>query len=494
MHATLQFDELHVISDLHLGGAKPFQIFGSTDELEALIRHLVQLTPHKQVGLLINGDFIDFLAEEPKTYFDPDLAVGKLDRILSDASFKPIFEALQAFVCTDNRTLVVNLGNHDLELALPWVREHFIQSICGEDLAATGRLRIVLDGTGVLCEVGEAKVLCVHGNEVDSWNVTDFERIRRVGRDSQFGKPFEAWIPNAGTQMVIDVMNGIKRRYPFVDLLKPEAEGVVPTLLALDPSALQKLQGAAAVAGRMAWDAARMATGFLGDAPASAGGVPIVPGRAPGIARRFGARSQRDARGIISEESVRLMELVENEARRGTDPMDLIGYDQGKQLGLWGATWNLVTGKPASEVLREALEDLDKDRSFDIAQPDETFTRLDALIAPDIDYVVAGHTHLERALPRKNGNAWYFNSGTWARLIKIEHDIRQDPAKFERMFNIFRGGTMDALDAESGLVIKRCSIVSICKDETGQTYAELRRMAAGQTQPQPVADSRYPRS
>ena len=66
-----------------------------------------------------------------------------------------------------------------------------------------------------------AKVVCVHGNEVDSWNVADYERLRRIGRDYQFGVSVEGWTPNAGAQMVIEVMNQIKRDYPFVDLLKP---------------------------------------------------------------------------------------------------------------------------------------------------------------------------------------------------------------------------------------------------------------------------------
>ena len=495
MKPTLQLDELHVISDLHLGGAKPFQIFGSTPELTSLIEHLTAEVGERRVGLLINGDFIDFLAEEPSEYFDPDRAVGKLDRIMEDPSFKPIFDAMRQFVRTRNRTLVVNLGNHDLELALPWVREHLIQSLCGKDLEAMGRLKIVLDGTGILCEVGRARVLCLHGNEVDSWNVADFETIRRVGRDMQFGQPIGSWIPNAGSRMVIDVMNGIKRRFPFVDLLKPEVEAVVPTLLALDPSALPTLREVAMVAGRRAWDAARMATGFLGDVPVGVDGVPAGQVRAPApvLATGAGRRSARNGGGIANE-SLQLIRVVENEARQGTDPMDLLGHDPGKQLGFWSATWNLVTGKPMHQVLREALEDLDKDRSFDIGQPDETFKRLDALVASDIEYVVAGHTHLERALPRKSGHAYYFNSGTWARLIRIEEGIRQDPVKFEHLFNLFKGGSMDILDKEPGLVIKRCSIVSIWMDNAGATYGELRRMVSGHGQPSPVEDSRYPRS
>jgi UDP-2,3-diacylglucosamine pyrophosphatase LpxH len=488
MVATLEFDQLHVISDLHLGGVKPFQIFGSTVELVSLITYLAQQPEDQQVGLLINGDFIDFLAEEPGAYFDPERAVDKLDRVLGDASFAPVFAAMRAFVRADHRVLVINLGNHDLELALPWVREHLIQALCGDELPARARLRLVQDGTGVLCRVGGAKVLCVHGNEVDSWNVADFERVRRITRDLQFGKSVDAWIPNAGTQMVIDVMNGIKRRYPFVDLLKPEAEGVVPALVALDPSALNKLRAVAAVAGRVAWDAARMSTGFLGDGPAGATGVP--PGTPSADATFRAARAPHESRGIDSAESARLMELVERELSRGTDPIDLVRGDVGQQLGFWSAAWGLATGKPSSEALREAFELLDADRSFDIGAPDDTYARLDRLVAPDIDYVVAGHTHLERALPRQSGRGYYFNSGTWARLIRIDPDVRRSPERFERVFRLFQGGSMEALDAEPGLVIKRCSVVSIGTGADGRAYGELRHMQGAQLVA--VEHSRYP--
>ena len=32
------------------------------------------------------------------------------------------------------------------------------------------------------------------------------------------------WGPNAGTKMVKDVMNEVKRRYAWIDLLKPETQ------------------------------------------------------------------------------------------------------------------------------------------------------------------------------------------------------------------------------------------------------------------------------
>ena len=486
----LQFDEVHVISDLHLGGEKGFQIFGSTPELVAFIESLATATAKREIALVINGDFVDFLAETPAAYFDPEHAEEKLTRVMADATFMPIFKGLQKFVRTKQRTLIVNLGNHDLELALPWVREHLIRALSGGDMAARGRLRVLVDGTGVLCRVGGAKVLCVHGNEVDSWNVVDFERIRRIGRDVYFQNSVEPWIPNAGTQMVIQVMNEVKRRYPFVDLLKPEAEGVVPTLLALDPSAITKLQGAAAVAGRRAWDAARMATGFLGDAQ----GAPLETpnhsaARSDTVVTSYAQLSVTNAKSAPKAQAEELMGFVEEQARHGTDPMELVRGDQSRQLGFWSATWNLVTGKPTHEVLREALENLDRNRSFDIAAADDTYRWLDDLVGSDIDFLVAGHTHLERALQRRKGQGFYFNSGTWARLIRITPEMRSEPAKFERVFNLLKGGEMGALDDEPGLVTKRCSVVSIYVDNQGRPCGELRRMQAGAGAPDAVPGS-----
>lgn len=289
-------------------------------------------------------------------------------------------------------------------------------------------------------------------------------------------------------QMVIDVMNRIKRQYPFVDLLKPEQEAVVPILLALDPGALGNLRGIASTVGRRAWDAVRMKTGFLGDAGPGddAAEGALANAQAPWLPAALSGQG-RFASGA------ELLDRVEEEVRNGTDPMDLVRGSQGSQLGLIGAAGALATGKTGVEALREALDRLDKDRTFDPCARDSTFDRVDALVAPDIDFVVAGHTHLERALRRKRGAGFYFNSGTWARLIQLTPQMRGDAARFARIFALFQGGAMKALDAEPELVVKRCSIVSIWSDAEGRAHGELRRMQGSPAAPQmtPVAGTRF---
>jgi UDP-2,3-diacylglucosamine pyrophosphatase LpxH len=465
-----QFDELYVISDLHLGGTAGFQIFNSGAEVEKLVNHLSTWAPDRKVALVINGDVVDFLAERPARYFDPELAVDKLNRIVNDPAFVPVWQALQTFVGTSNRSLILTLGNHDVELALPWVRARLLDILSKGNEAARGRITLSFEGAGFLCRVGNAEVLCVHGNEVDDWNVTDHETIRRIGRDAVHGLPVESWIPNAGTQLVVDVMNNLKSRYPFIDLLKPEMEGVVPTLLALAPDQRDKLRAIAATARRLVWDKVRRTMGFLSgeEFPSEGGGVPA------GLAVAE-LSSQGYADMLLAEADERM--------RHGVPPLSLIPGDaRGDYLGASAAVMRFFRGEESSEVLREALEQLQEDRSFDITTEDDTFRRLDERIAGEIDFVIAGHTHLERALRRKKGKGWYYNSGTWVRLIRLDKDVLRDKARFQEVFGAFKEGTMAALDEFSGLVLRRLTVVALWSD-AGGTHGELRHVGLSSAGP-----------
>lgn len=122
--------------------------------------------------------------------------------------------------------------------------------------------------------MGDAAVLCLHGNEVDTWNVVDYERLRGAARDHHFALPTRRWVPNSGTQLVIDVMNDVKQDYPFVDLPKPETKGVVPILIALDQTKAEKLSRVVSVASRLTWDKARRMTGFLSAEEEDSGEMP----------------------------------------------------------------------------------------------------------------------------------------------------------------------------------------------------------------------------
>lgn len=484
--ACLQLDELQVVSDLHLGGREGFQIFASATELAWLARQVAASTVAGEAALLINGDFIDFLAEEVPRPFDPDGAAAKLDRVLADAQFKPVFDALADLLTTPRRRLIVNLGNHDLELALPWARARLTQALCGADAAARARLQLVTDGTGVRVQVGGAAVLCLHGNEIDAWNVTDHEKLRRLTRDHQYGLPTEAWVPNAGAQLVVEVLNGIKAKYPFVDLLKPETQAVIPVLSALNPALMPRLREITAIAGRTAADAVRLRTGLLGagdpgDGAGTSDALPAMPGWAGSPSPTASAQA--------------LLAQADKAFRAGVEPISLVRASQAEQLGLWTAAWDWLRGQPTHEVLREALEFLDKDRSFDSDAADDTFHQFDAKVAPGIDLLLTGHTHLARSLPRRNGSGHYFNSGTWARLMRIAPEVRRDKQRFKDWFELVAQASMAELDAAPGVVLRLNTVVKIWVDAQGATQAELQEIQAAQGKPAavPRAGTRYTR-
>jgi hypothetical protein len=431
------------------------------------LEQLVKTDLDQEVGLVINGDFVDFLAEAPAVPFDPCGAIQKLERIaLQDATFSPIFAALVQVTATPRRKLIVNLGNHDIELAVPWVRDRLTQ-LLAETPEARTRLHFVFDGSGVRATVGTRSVLCVHGNEVDRWNPVDYEKLREISRDIHFGRAQEEWVPNAGTRLVVTVMNKVKRKFPFVDLLKPEKESVLPMLAACDPGQLanlEHLRNLAAVGGQRLVAAARKPRGMLG--------VDDEPGSEPTPAFQSPLPSRSDA----AQRATEIMRAIELEVQQGTEPLDLVRAHREQQLDWFGAGVNWFRGRSPSEILSEALEALDKDRSFEANEPDDTSKALDREISPEIDFVVAGHTHLERALRRRNGCGYYFNSGTWARLIRIDPAVRRDPDRFERLFEQLRDATMSQLDEQPGLVLKRCTVVVIERQSNGSTTGQLRNV------------------
>src|SRR5277367_4019269 len=208
-----QLDQLHVVSDLHLGGAPGRQICNQGAALAALIDHLAAAAPERRVGLVLNGDIVDFLAVEGALHFDPVGAVAKLQTIFEDEAFAPVWSALGRFAAAPGRLLVLVLGNHDVELALPHVQEHLMARIAGASSAARGRVRLAMDGTGFACTVGGQRVLCVHGNDWDPWNLIDHGAVRETAKALNQSLAPPAWSANAGTRLVIDVVNAIKQAF-----------------------------------------------------------------------------------------------------------------------------------------------------------------------------------------------------------------------------------------------------------------------------------------
>jgi hypothetical protein len=456
-----QLDQLHAVSDLHLGGAPGRQIFDHGALLAATIDSLRGRAPTARVGLVLNGDIVDFLAAPGATYLDPFGAVTKLEAIFTDAAFRPVWEALARFVRAPNRTLVLGLGNHDVELALPDVQERLLHEICGDSLEARARVRVAMDGSGYSCAVGARRVLCVHGNEVDPWNVVDQDALQRVIRGLRQASDVPPWDPNAGTRLVIDVMNGIKRTFPMVDLLKPETRPLVGVLLALDPSSLGALKRFASIAVRLGVQRLRGGA-FLGDEPT------VLGEEAALAALLHRDRAPDPAAPTGTSKATQLLDEVEQLYREGKSAVEL--SPAGATLGFGDLIADVMMGRDPSKHLRESLQGwLAGDTTFAIGTEDSVSRGLDDRVGPTVDFVVAGHTHLARALKRKRGPGYYFNSGTWVRLIRLDETMLASDGVFAPVYQALRGQTLAALDDVSGLVLRNPTVVSIEADEGAVT-------------------------
>ncbi len=386
------YGELYSISDLHLGGSRPGgQIFHHGTRLKAFLESLAHKTG--PLCLVIAGDLFDSLPylTGTGTYVAIDGAADVLRAIMAEPAFVPVFDGLRRFLASDGRELVVLIGNHDLEIALPEAQEALLAAIA-PTAAARGRVRFSTSGVGFRCTVGDLTVYVTHGNEADPWNHVDHEALRRAAHARALGQPWDtrAWVPNAGTKLVIDAMNTVKASHPFIDLLKPETGAALRVLRAIAPATVTSLIDALPAFSRGV-RAHAGPTFVLGQgAPGVSADLEVV--HLLGEAARAGSVS--DAGGSSGQA---LMERVGRLHGEGASPASLVTDDPSRL----GYVWNRITGSSPAEALRLALRDwLEGDRSFTIDDRDATYREIVAQVGPDVDVVITGHTHLPRWIRR----------------------------------------------------------------------------------------------
>lgn len=413
----MQYSRLvYVISDLHIGGAyatgtgpeeRGFRMMTHAADLARFITLLSDQPAEKlALELVINGDFLDFLSEPVDAEYPPRWAAFREDQEQACAVFRAIaardaaiFKAL-AKLLQAGHSLTVLLGNHDIELSLPRVRSALEESL---GVRGHNRFRFLYDNEAYV--IGNA--LIEHGNRYDIYNWVDHDQLRRVrsvqSRCQDPATQDVTFSPVLGSRLVTDVMNPLKARYPFVDLLKPEREAVLPLL--------RTLMGGY--------------RGQLGSIVSAAQAV------APVVWRRMKHRTQPSERGAIAG----------REQLSGRVASFLAGFGEPEPHG--GRIGNIVQAgrnialRPAQpadadEVLKkhlpkllEALQILKEDMTFDDnveTQPAYLHAAEELSSSGELRYVIFGHTHLAKRVQLNTG-ALYLNSGTWANLMKVPATI-----------------------------------------------------------------------
>ncbi len=441
------FEELHVVSDLHMGGDKGFQILRDTQRLAAYVRWVSEQRPGEKVALVLNGDVIDTLAEKTEGYIATIDAEEVVLRIIRDPAFAPVWSALADFVRVEERTLVVVIGNHDLELSFPGVQELIRQTLCGTDPVLRERIQFSTIGAGFTCTVGASRVFCTHGNETDAWNYNRYEDLSRLIRRLNAARTMgpNEWQPNAGTKLVKDVMNEIKARYHWVDLLKPETPAAIGVLLALDPGVAEKIYKLIPVLKKKVKSMGDVDKRLSEDAFESPSEEEV---KQIAMEDFLGPHMRLDYTpgGGESDLADQMFEAAE-EGYEGFSPVEEPRDDTlGAGQYIWDRLTGWLRGLTPEEALRRALLDwLKDDNTFNISNVDDTCRDINQSVGSDIHFLVTGHTHLDRAIDL-GGNRFYFNCGTWIRLLQFTSKNLSSEAEFKPVYDMLRDGSMEAID------------------------------------------------
>jgi UDP-2,3-diacylglucosamine pyrophosphatase LpxH len=388
---------LYVISDLHLGGvpnangALGFQICPPSTHL--LLTEFIDRLPGRskdlEVRLVIAGDIVDFLAEEPFQAFtnDPNAAQAKLDRILDSTA--AVWNALQRFISEREGAITCMLGNHDIELALPSLRKCFLDRI------GPGRVEFIYDNEAFTF----GPVLIEHGNRFDEWNAVPHGALRRVRSQLSRSMPAKPEFPALpGSRLVVDVMNPLKQQYAFVDLLKPEAAGALPIVASLGASGFRDVWQFFQRY-RQTW------------------AVDYDENREPLSQEFIGAGDQSDQH---------MFDLAQSIAAGGD--VSQISAVGDFLKGIAGTVTEKVRQARREALFRAIRGSFDKHRdAYDVDKEIGTYLAPARMaVASGFEVVVYGHTHLaKRVSLEKSGGALpvYLNTGTWADLMRVPNSI-----------------------------------------------------------------------
>jgi UDP-2,3-diacylglucosamine pyrophosphatase LpxH len=439
-----------VISDLHLGGEPScegdvgFDMCPPTARrrIAQFINWVADASPPQKPSeelteLVINGDMVDFLAEKPFEAFTggPDAAIAKLNQTLRHADYgEPeqarIFPALRRLVGRGHR-LTILLGNHDIELSLPLVRRALLDEITQGEPAL---VEFLFDGEAYVI----GNLLIEHGNRYDGWNAIALGALRGYRSTQSRGEMPWKFIAPPGSRLVATVMNPLKEKYRFIDLLKPENEGALPILFALEPGIIRsvtklaplKIRSASAQprSGQVPRKESFVASTMAPSEAEVASEMELSADDLEMSEQGFAECLNRTQQQIVWGERL-LDELARDTSRDRPDRHDTRITAAGDQW--WMSKWSLFRAALGADDERRLAH---LRRAF--AAGRETIGSTFELSAPDPIYcsaakrlaggqprvIVFGHTHLARSIELPDGGR-YLNGGTWCPTIRLRDEF-----------------------------------------------------------------------
>jgi UDP-2,3-diacylglucosamine pyrophosphatase LpxH len=428
---------VYVISDLHLGGDPDFRMMTEPHALADFIHTIADVHPCGQCELVINGDFVDFLAQNHGTAAAPSWRPFSYDPQQARASFEaiasgedaPVFDALAALLQRGQR-LTILPGNHDIELCTPAVREAL-----RERIGALSQPNFQLHHDGEAYVIGD--VLIEHGNRYDDYNAVDHEalhqlRVKQTLRQTEGIPPFD---PPVGSKFVAAVMNPIKAQLGFIDLLKPEGPALVAVLLAIAPEQQRPAIDSLVEMMLEHRKQRRQAVQSARDEPVyrtarAPRGMPAPDQLSDLLCESLGEDLFSDA-------------LVDEPTMRGSATRGRVGdlWNSMTNSGGFEVVHLLFKGRKREveryELLRRAIRKIAPDE----AEALERSEYYDAAVelSEHFQLIVFGHTHGAMQVPIGLDKR-YINTGTWANLMDFPAQLRNphsDPQIADRVFTEF---------------------------------------------------------
>ena len=209
-----------IISDLHLSAGKMFkgkrnllEDFHYDNELIDFLNYYCSGDYKElEVELVINGDFLDFLAVPYVEFYDDEFwsekaALEKLRMIMS--AHRGVLDALKNFLSKPEKHIVYIIGNHDAEFVFDSLKAEFLNYF-GE---FADKIRL---SNSVTTHVPTKGVSIQHGHQYERAHEFDQENavIETVNGEKYF-------IPPWGSYYVTNVINKYKQERSFINAVRP---------------------------------------------------------------------------------------------------------------------------------------------------------------------------------------------------------------------------------------------------------------------------------
>ncbi len=441
-----------ILSDVHLGNGRGYDIYAGGAELPALLDRWAA----RGNTVIFNGDTFDYLMNEDPLRLKVSRAEDQTRQICRNPETSAVLRSVGKILAAGGE-VVVRVGNHDIELALPEVQKILQQSL-GQPRNIGSRLRFELGEEPRIATVNGARILVAHGEHSDQWNRIDWKGLKKkpkLGRYTSFDYP-------AGSRLVKKLLNPLKRDFQmrFADLLKPDFQGAAMAAVAVNPTAVKLVAQGTSL--RILWQLFRTADDaftFADDEDDDGD---------------LGLADAVDQAGLTDDEIFALEELLDPEAM-----FDFAEGDEDPHL----KTAALKMARQGFQVYAKAQARLagdSGDRYFELQPTDGEWTEAGRLASKyRAQAIVLGHTHSARF--RQEGKLTYVNSGTWINLMQLPPADAGEEDWLNFLRTLRRNPALDPGRGEAVPTIKRFTGVTVEPHPGGGASVSLIEWQNGQS-------------